>query len=235
MPIDMTNLSIALLGATGGTGFAIAKRALAKGHRVHALVRNEAKLAGLFGEGGVPSTVHMSRGDATSESDVARLLEAAKPDVLVLAVGTTSLEKNTICFDAAVAVARAAARAHFQGRRDPPLHVIAVSGGGLGGKPGFLMEKLLVPALLKEPLFDALQMEAALKTPPSEVLAVTIVRPYRLTDGEASSHWHVVEEDFHAPIVIRYTTRADVAESVIVEAETREHAGKIINVYTGGV
>lgn len=38
-----------------------------------------------------------------------------------------------------------------------------------------------------------------------------------------------------APIVLRYTTRADVAQSVIALAESREHSGEIVNVYTGGV
>lgn len=228
----MAPLSIALVGATGGTGSAILRRALTRGHTLHALVRDEAKLAK-----GVPpdaaSRVSALRGDATKEADLHRLLLAARPEVLILAVGTTSLEKNSICFDTAVATVRAACKAFYASERGK-LRVITVSGGGLGGKPGLLMEKILVPALLKEPLFDALQMEAALKTAPQEVLETCIVRPYRLTDGAATDHWKVVPEDFGAPIVLRYTTRADVAACVVQEAEEWAHGGSIVNVFTGG-
>lgn len=227
---NVAPLRLALAGATGGTGQAIAAQALSRGHRLSALVRSEAKLRALLPAG---AEVQAVTGDATSESDVHRLLRQAQPDVFVLAVGTSSLEKSTICFDAAVALVRAACKAFYAGERGR-LRVIPVSGGGLGAKPGFLMEKILVPALLKEPLFDALQMEAALRTAPTEVMETTIVRPYRLTDGPASDHFQVVPEDYGAPLVLRYTTRADVAQCVVGEAEAWQHGGTIINVFTGG-
>ncbi len=228
----MTTKSIALIGATGGTGSAILRHAVSRGHHVHALVRNEGKLQAQLTPD-LAKSVSPVKGDATSEADVHRLLLSAKADAVVLAVGTTSLDKNTICFDTAVAVVRAACKA-FYARELGPQRVITVSGAGLGGKPGFLMEKILVPAFLKEPLFDALQMEAALRTAPTEVLSSTIVRPYRLTDGEATTHWTVVAEDYKAPVVLRYTTRADVAQCVVREAEAWEHGGTIVNVFTGG-
>jgi putative NADH-flavin reductase len=228
----MSALRIALLGATGGTGSAILRHAVARGHVVHALVRSEAKLAPLI-PAGAAASVHARKGDATKEADVGDLLRDAAPDVLVLAVGTSSLEKNTICFDSGVAVVRAACKTFYANERGP-LRVIAVSGGGLGAKPGFVMEKILVPALLKEPLFDALQMEAALKTAPTEVMQSVIVRPYRLTDGAATEHFTVVPEDYKAPILLRYTTRADVAQCVVREAEQWTHGGEIVNVFTGG-
>jgi len=229
----MAKLRVAILGATGGTGSAVAKHALERGHDVHALVRNVEKLEGIFG-GALPSNVTAHKGDATREEDVRALLASASPDVAVIAVGTSSLEKSTVCFDTAVAVARAASRSFYREGR-PRQRIIAISGAGLGAKPGLLMEKILVPALLKEPLIDALQMEAALLTPPAEVIDTVIVRPYRLTDGQATTQWQVVPEDYAAPIVIRYTTRADVAQCVMREAESWEHAGKIVNVFTGGV
>ena len=77
-------------------------------------------------------------------------------------------------------------------------------------------------------------MEAALKTPPREVVEPLFVRPYRLVDGAASGHWHCVDEDFAAPVIIRYTTRADVAECVVQQAETWP-GSKVVNVFTGGV
>jgi putative NADH-flavin reductase len=224
--------SIALIGATGGTGSAILRHAVSRGHSIHALVRNEAKLRSQLPDD-VSARVRALTGDATREADVHRLLGESTPDVLVLAVGTSSLEKNTICFDSGVALVRAACKAFYAGERSR-LRVITVSGGGLGAKPGFVMEKILVPALLKEPLFDALQMEAALKTAPAEVLDAVIVRPYRLTDGEATEHWTVVPEDYKAPFVLRYTTRADVAQCVVREAEEWKHGGSIVNVFTGG-
>jgi NAD(P)-dependent dehydrogenase (short-subunit alcohol dehydrogenase family) len=227
-------LKMALIGATGGTGSAILRHALSRGHRVHALVRSPEKLAALFDGGKLPDGLAAMKGDATSESDVAHLIGDAKPDVLAFAVGTSSLERNTICFDTAVAIVRAACKRHYTSGDKTRLRVITVSGGGLGAKPGFVMEKVLVPLLLKEPLFDALQMEAALHTAPTEVMDTLVVRPYRLTDGAATDYFSVVEEDYAAPILLRYTTRADVAQCVVREAESWTHGGKIINVFTGG-
>jgi uncharacterized protein YbjT (DUF2867 family) len=225
--------TLGLVGATGGTGSAILRLAIERGVAVKALVRSPDKLAAMF-PSGLPANVVAIKGDATHEGDMRKLLEAGI-DVAVLAVGTSSLEKNSVCLDTAVALVRAAARWHFTTSPTPaPLRVVTVSGGGLGAKPGFIMEKILVPAFLKEPLFDALQMEAALRTAPPEALQSTIVRPYRLTDGPASGHVHVVAEDFHAPIVLRYTTRADVAQAVLDEAASGAHLGSVINVYTGG-
>ena len=69
-----------------------------------------------------------------------------------------TLEKSTICFDTAVAVARVASRVYYSRASEPRvLRVIAVSGAGLGAKPGLLVERILVPMLLKEPLIDALE------------------------------------------------------------------------------
>jgi len=219
-------LKLALLGATGGTGSAILRRAISCGHEVHALVRNPVKLHALFPDAELPSGLTVLQGDATSETDVARLLSESSADVLAFAVGTSSLEKNTICFDTAVAVVRAACKRFYAGGAAAKrLRVITVSGGGLGAKPGFVMEKILVPFLLKEPLFDALQMEAALHTAPAEVMESVVIRPYRLTDGAATDHFAVVEEDYAAPIVLRYTTRMDVAQCVVQEAETWRHGG----------
>jgi putative NADH-flavin reductase len=230
-----SKMTLALIGATGGTGSQILHHALARGHAVHALVRSPEKLEAAFPDGQLPGALTVMKGDATSESDVARLLSESKADVLAFAVGTSSLEKNTICFDTAVAVVRAACKRFYAaGSGARQLRVITVSGGGLGAKPGFVMERILVPLLLKEPLFDALQMEAALRTAPTEVMESVIVRPYRLTDGAATEHFQVVEEDFAAPVVIRYTTRADVAQCVVREAGTWVHGGKIVNVFTGG-
>jgi NAD(P)-dependent dehydrogenase (short-subunit alcohol dehydrogenase family) len=231
----MQTTTLALIGATGGTGAQILQRALANGHAVHVLVRSPDKLKALFPNGMLPENLTVLKGDATSQADVGRLLAESKASTLAFAVGTSSLEKNTVCFDTAVAVVRAACKRFYldpNGARQ--LRVITVSGGGLGAKPGFVMEKILVPLLLKEPLFDALQMEAALRTAPTEVMESVIVRPYRLTDGPATDHVHVVEEDFAAPIVLRYTTRADVAQCVVQEVETWTHGGKIVNVFTGG-
>jgi hypothetical protein len=192
-------------------------------------------LKNLFPDGAAPSALTVMTGDATSESDISRLLSESKADVLAFAVGTSSLEKNTICFDTAVAIVRAACKLFYAGGAGArQQRVITVSGGGLGAKPGIVMEKILVPLLLKEPLFDALQMEAALRTAPTEVMESVIVRPYRLTDGAATDQFQVVEEDFAAPVLFRYTSRADVAQCVVREAETWHHAGKIINVFTGG-
>ena len=222
-----------LFGATGGTGSAILRRALDRKHHVHALVRDVKKLRAVVPVDAAERVTTL-QGDATREQDVYDALVGSKDGVLVIAVGTSSLQKNTVCFDTAVTVVRAACKAVYRGGL-PKLHVLAVSGGGLGGKPGLLMEKIIVPSLLREPLFDALQMEAALKTAPAEVLDATLVRPYRLTDGPASNRWSVVPEDYEAPVLLRYTTRADVAACVVDEVERQTHRGQLVNVFTGGV
>ena len=52
--------------------------------------------------------------------------------------------------------------------------------------------------------------------------------------GPASGHHRVVGEDYKAPFILRYTSRADVAAAVVDEAENWPDAGRTINVFTGG-
>ena len=72
-------LTVAVYGATGGTGRLLVPRLLAAGHRVRALARTPAKVEGAH------ANLEVLEGDATDAGAVARAAEGA--DVLVSCLG----------------------------------------------------------------------------------------------------------------------------------------------------
>ena len=77
----MGGLTVAVYGATGGTGRRLLPLLLAAGHRVRALVRTPSKLGGLEGAEGL----EVVQGDATDSAAVANVAKGA--DVLVSCLG----------------------------------------------------------------------------------------------------------------------------------------------------
>ncbi|HEV2659963.1 MAG TPA: NAD(P)H-binding protein, partial [Ktedonobacteraceae bacterium] len=63
----------------------------------------------------------------------------------------------------------------------------------------------------------------------------TIVRPYRLTDGEGTTHYKVASAPFPSPLIIRTTTRADVADFMVKELQARNFSKKIAFISTRSV
>ena len=76
--------NIAVVGATGGVGREVVRMGLAAGARVLAVARGQARLAQL--EGDFPGVQTLAL-DAAREDAPARVFEALRPDVLVIAAG----------------------------------------------------------------------------------------------------------------------------------------------------
>ncbi|MEK6985801.1 MAG: NAD(P)H-binding protein [Candidatus Thermoplasmatota archaeon] len=118
-----TPLSIALFGASGDIGSRIAEEALARGHRVTALVRNPAQMSGEHPQ------LKIVRGDATDPLQVA--VVARNHDVVASAI---SAPPNDL------AVIVHAAKALVAGARETGKRVVAVGGAGsLEVAPGKLL------------------------------------------------------------------------------------------------
>lgn len=78
VPLDIT-----VFGAAGATGSRVVAEALARGHRVTAVVRDPARTGGLPSPADRPAALTVTTGDAADPADVARL--AAGRDLVVSA------------------------------------------------------------------------------------------------------------------------------------------------------
>jgi putative NADH-flavin reductase len=114
-------MRIAVIGASGWLGGAVAREALGRGHQVTAIGRDAQKLAGLEG-------MTVATADAT---DVARITEAIDgQDAVVLAVTDRSGPERTVIPQAAQALIEA------QGRAGGPRLAMIGGGGSLLNEDG---------------------------------------------------------------------------------------------------
>ncbi len=210
-------MNIALLGATGGIGRLVLDKALARGHQVTALARTPSKL-----DVQSPS-LHISQGDALKPDDVQKVIGGQ--DLIISTIGARTLKPDTICEESARNVLSALAQTGVR-------RFICISGAGLGDNAGLIIEKIIRPLLLKNVYADALAQDALIKR--SEI-DWTIVRPYRLTNGPESSTYQVARNPFRSPILIRMTTRADVADFMVKEAEERQYLHSIAFISSKGI
>lgn len=106
-------LNIALFGASGDIGSRIAEEALARGHRVTALVRNPAQMSGEH------PNLRIVRGDATDPLQVA--VVARNHDVVGSAISPPMQDLQVITY---------AAKALLAASRETSTRVVAVGGAG---------------------------------------------------------------------------------------------------------
>lgn len=79
--------SIAIFGATGGTGLAILKNSLAAGHNVSVLARTPSKLSSISSQ--YPDLLHVTQGDIYDNASIKRalVLNNRRVDIVISAVG----------------------------------------------------------------------------------------------------------------------------------------------------
>lgn len=201
-------MKIALFGATGQMGHEILKRALPAGHEVTALARTPAKLDVQHPH------LHVVQGDALKAEDVARVVQGQ--DAVISVIGARTLKRDTICEDTARNALAAMRQAGVN-------RLICISGAGLGDNAGFLIQNIVRPLLLKNVYADALAQDTLIQ---QSDLDWTIVRPYRLTNG-AESNYQAAAKPFRSPLIIRMTSRSDVAAFMMREAVTPRYVRHI--------
>lgn len=192
-------MKLLVLGATGGTGGQLVRRALAAGHRITALVRRPGALDRHAGLREVVGDVLDPR---------AAFMAASGQDAVVSALGTQSRAATTL-YSGSTRNVIDAMREHRIRR------FLGVTAGAYvqdPADPAFirLLVKPLLTTLLREPYADMQRMEALLR---SSGLDWTLLRPARLTDGPATGRYRVVVDgSVPGGWVI---SRADLADFIV--------------------
>lgn len=204
-------MKLLVIGATGGTGQAIVRLAIAQGHEVIALVRSAAKAKPLL------SGATLVEGDARNEAIIERSLSGR--DAVVSALGTpmSPFREVNLLSEATAALVAAMAR---QGVR----RLVCITGMGAGdsrGHGGFFYDRIFQPLMLRKVYEDKDRQEAVIK---SSNLDWVIVRPTVLNDKPATGRITATVDlsNVHGGSI----SRADVAGFVVDQLASQHWVGK---------
>jgi uncharacterized protein YbjT (DUF2867 family) len=194
---------VLVLGATGGTGRAIALGALAKGHRVRVLARRPDAV------GITNDALEVVKGDALDVNAVGAAVKGV--DAVVSSLGTRPWRGDDVC-SRGTAVLLGAMRTHGVKR------LIVISSVGVTATLAHadFVTRAARATLLRGVLADKDRMEALVL---GTDLDYTIVRPVGLTSGAATGKARVADD---TSIRGGFVSRADVADFCVAELEKRE-------------
>jgi len=199
-------MKILVIGASQGTGALAVKEALKRGHSVSAFARSPERI------GLEHPQLTLTKGDFHRAEDV-RAAVRGQDAVLLTASPTKfkAFKENPRYFSEGTRIAIDAMKEQGVKR----LVVLSASGTGSSRKYApFVLDKILIPFVLKIPYQDHERQEALVM---ASDLDWVIARPTRLTDG-AAEHRYKKEVDGPVPNAI---SRADVAD-FMVEAATSD-------------
>ena len=204
-------MKLLVLGATGGTGLEIIRRAIDHGHTVTAFARAPEKL-NTFRD-----RIRVEQGDLLSSAELARVIQGH--DAVLSGFGTRApVSKADADLLERFAVELTGAMRQAGVRR-----VVAESVAFLFKDsiipPAYVLGRLFFPGIVA----DASAMEEVFE---KSGLEWTIARPPRLTDRPYTGKYRVREG--HLPIFGFTVSRADVADFMIQAVENRESIGKIV-------
>jgi putative NADH-flavin reductase len=200
--------TIALLGATGGTGRAVLTQALERGHHVRALVREGSTLEPRPG-------LTIVRGDATDHGALFRLTRGV--DATVIALGAPAFSKAEI---------RSRNAAAIRDVLSPGSRVVCLSVYGAHetrNELTFFLRRIFFPFYLRRAVADHEAQETILE---QSSLDVTLVRPPHLHDGPAEGAYvHGFES---AEGIAWKVSRADLASFMVDEVEQGRYSGRAV-------
>lgn len=233
--------TIALFGATGGTGLAVLKNALKNGHNVRVLARSPDKLSSIREK--YPNTLHLVQGDIRDISAIKSTLvtEMGKlADIIVTSIGMITFDDPKLCEDGTAAILKALGEVEKEGRGSAkdgkgPKIVVLSSTGITKTKRDLPLVMVLVYRLFAHvPHVDKAVMEEIVRKSGRRWV---IVRPSFFVDGEAKGLDKVrvsVEspEKGFEKLQIGYTIRRDdvglwISENCI-QREGEEWVGKMV-------
>lgn len=196
-------MKIAVIGATGGSGQAIVRDALAQGHDVTALVRSRARAEPLL------PTVSLEEGDARDPNALSKALRGC--DAVISALGPRKISpfrRVTLLSDATRSLLDV-----MREQRVPRL--VCITGLGAGdsaGHGGFAYDRLIMPLLLRTIYEDKDRQEALIR---GSALDWVIVRPTILINKPATGRIRAITDldGFNGGRI----SRADVAAFVVAQ------------------
>ena len=204
-------MNVFVIGGTRGVGREVVQQALARGHRVTALVREGSALDVQH------SRLRIEHGDALDSEAVATALRGH--DAILTTLGAPARRRTSVREEGARSTLQAMRTAGVQ-------RLICLSSMGVGDSyditPAWI-RYLLIPLFLRRPFADHLKQESCLRA--SEV-EWTIVRPPSLTDGPltgAVRHGELLEE----PGLKYRISRADVADFMLRQLESDAYVRKL--------
>lgn len=202
-------MKITIIGASAGVGLQAARMALQKGHEVTTLSRRIVPL---------PNHARLRRvqGSATNPSDVRAAVEGA--DAVLITLGVKSPFPTTLFSDSA----RILLRVLQEAGSSATLIVLTGFGAGDSWSYNSLPMKLLFTLLLKAPYADKSEQERLIAGGYSRW---EIVRPGRLTNGEMTGHYRVLD-DLVEGIKVGAISRSDVAHFMVAQVENPTCLGK---------
>jgi putative NADH-flavin reductase len=198
---DEAKKRIAVLGASGGIGRRIVRRALGQGYALTCQTRTAGKLADVAGS----VEIH-----AFAPTDAAALGTFVKgADAVIFALGVDAPGATTLFSDATQALAAAMQKAGVK-------RLIAVTGVGAGetrGHGGFFYDRIIFPLFTRQRYADKDRQEALIA---ASELDWIIVRPAPFAEAAATGplqvHTRIAPET-----VLRRITRDEVAAFVVAQ------------------
>ena len=206
-------MNLVVLGATGGTGLEIVRRALDHGHSVTAFVRSPERLR-LFQD-----RISIKQGDLLNSAELEPVI--AGHDAIVSAFGPRlPVAKDDADLLQRFAVSLTTAMAHAGVGRAVVESVAFLFKDSIL-PPAYLLGRLLFPGIVA----DASAMERIFR---DSELDWTMVRPPELTDKPFTGKYRLREG--HLPRFGFSISRADVADVMTKLVEDRSSIGKIVGV-----
>ena len=202
-------LKVLVLGATGGTGRLIVRRAIERGHDVTALVRSSGKAGDLGG-------ARLAVGDARDEGALRAALRGQDAAVSALGTPVSPLREVTLLSTATRALVGAMQGEHVR-------RLVCITGIGAGdsaGHGGFVFDNLILPLLLRQVYADKNRQEAIVR---DSGLDWVLVRPTVLNDKPGRDEVRALTDlaGFRGGTISRRDVARFVAEQLTSDAWLR--------------
>ena len=206
-------MRVAVFGAPGGTGRVVVREALAAGHDVTMLVRDESRL------GSIDPSGRVVNGDALDAAAVATAVDGS--DGVISAIGTRGLGRSTVvtdCMTTIVAALPAGCR----------LLAVSTVGAGDSASQWPMAVRLTVGTLLRNAIADHNGQERAIM---ASDLDWTIARCVGLTDDPGGSDVHVRRGGDHGRVGGSRIARADVARWLVANLPDPTYSRQAVSLW----
>jgi putative NADH-flavin reductase len=212
-PETLGSMKLVVLGATGGTGLEIVRRAIEHGHSVTAFVRSPERLKPFR------DRITVKQGDLLNSAELERVIKGH--DAVVSGFGPkTPVSKADANLLQRFAIALTSAMLHVGVKRVVVESVAFLFRDSIV-PPVYLLGRLLFPGIVA----DASAMERVFG---ESELDWTIVRPPELTNKPYTGRYRVREG--HLPRFGFTISRADVADFMLKAVENHVSSRKIVGV-----
>ncbi|MDG1333381.1 MAG: NAD(P)H-binding protein [Crocinitomicaceae bacterium] len=206
-------MKITVIGASGGVGLAVVKRALQRNHTVTGISRSAVQLIGY-------ENFTFLRGDALKTLVLKKAIENA--DAVLVTLGTEKNKRKTTLFSE---FATALVNIHNETKANIPF--IFVTGFGTGESQEYVSSwfiKLFLKYMMREVYIDKAKMEEIIS---ASEMNWTIVRPGRLLDEPLTEKYRI-ETELYSGMNITGINRADIADYMVKQAENQSELKKYV-------